>query len=191
MSAEYNIAKHIVIIGALHTSWSSYTICTFFAYSLGVDVGTTWMMRLDCSRDGIHRYSFIKLAIFLERSCKRFSNRCNMVLLLMQTHSCWHPWRSRGSLLHCSVRRLWRQHRPWGRIHLHRRRFKSDVNKFLNLRQFLSPCATCERDIASLLWACQYICMCVCMCVLFSYRQDLKKKHRTNAYQILYTSLAW
>lgn len=138
MSAEYNIAKHIVIIGALHTSWSSYTICIFFAYSLGVDVGTTWMMRLDCSRDGIHRYSFIKLALFLERSCKRFSNRCNMVLLLMQTHSCWHPWRSRGSLLHCSVRRLWRQHRPWGRIHLHRRRLKSDINTSVNSLFYVS-----------------------------------------------------
>lgn len=96
------------------------------------------MMRLDCSRDGIHRYSFIKLALFLERSCKRFSNRCNMVLLLMQTHSCWHPWRSRGSLLHCSVRRLWRQHRPWGRIHLHRRRLKSDINTSVNSLFYVS-----------------------------------------------------
>lgn len=134
-------------------------------YSLDVDVGTTWMMRLDCSRDGIHRYNFIKLAFFLERSCKRFLDRCNMVLLLMQTNSCWHPWGSWGSLLHCSVWRLWWQHRPWGRIHLHRRRLKSDVNTYCKsviLCQFLSPNRICcEGDIALLCCVSQHVCMYV------------------------------
>lgn len=155
---------YILSEGALQTTWSSYTLCNFFAYSLGVDVGTTWMMRLDCSRDGIHRYNFIKLAFFFTRSCKRFLDRCNMVLLLMQTNSCWHPWGSWGSLLHCSVWRLWWQHRPWGRIHLHRRRLKSDVNtycKFVILRQFLSPHANCCEGGYSIAAVRNSVCMYV------------------------------